>query len=84
MDHITIPIPDGMDSKQKEEVTKWLTLQVAEVLPERLPCEDDPAWLAETAQRIRRGMEDVRAGRTRPAGEVMTRLADKYGLALPE
>ncbi|MEM9416346.1 MAG: hypothetical protein AAGA29_12855 [Planctomycetota bacterium] len=83
MDHITIPIPEGMDASQKAAVTQWLALQVAEVVPQRLPCEDDREWQAETAQRIQRGMEDVRAGRTRPADEVMTHLANKYGLTLP-
>lgn len=80
MDHLTIPIPDGMDDAQKAELTQWLTLQAAETVPESLPLERDPAWQAETAEKIRQGMEDVKAGRTRPAKEVLDHLAQKYGL----
>lgn len=73
-----------MDDAQKAELTQWLTLRAAEAAAERLPLEDDPAWQAQTAEKIRQGMEDVRAGRTRPAKEVLDHLAQKYGLAKPE
>ena len=84
MDHISIPIPDGMDETQKAELTQWLSLKAAEASPERMPFEDDPEWRTEAAARIKRGMADVEAGRVRDASEVMHELADKHGLTLPE
>lgn len=81
MDHLTVPISDGMDDAQKAQLTRWLTLQAAETVSVSLPLERDPAWQAETAEKIRRGMADVKAGRTRPAKEVLDLLAQKYGLA---
>lgn len=77
MDHISIPIPDGMDPQQKEALTQWLTMKAAECTPERLPCEDDPAWQAEVAEKIRRGMADVEAGRVMSSAEARARLDAK-------
>ena len=84
MDHLSIPIPDGMDDAQKAELAQWLALQAAEAVPESLPLEGEPHWQAETAEKIRQGLEDVKAGRTRPAKEVLDHLAQKYGLASGE
>ena len=82
MDHITIPIPEGMDERQKADLTAWLTKQVAEHMPQRLPCEDDPAWQAETLEGIRRGVADVEAGRVRPAKEALQEIAERLGLKI--
>jgi len=82
MDHITIPIPDGMDATQKAELTRWLSKRVAEAMPGSLPLEDDPEWQAEAANRIKRGMQDVQAGRTRPAKKGLQQIADELGVDL--
>lgn len=82
MDHITIPIPDGMDERQKADITGWLTDLVEDLLPKRLPCEDDPQWQAEVARRIKLGMEDIKAGRCLPAKESLRKIADEFGLKL--
>ena len=82
MDHITIPIPDGMPEDQKADLTGWLTQQVEE-MTRRLPCEDDPAWQAETARQIKRGMEDIKAGRCCDSKEAKKRIAESHGFELP-
>lgn len=82
MDHITIPIPDGMDATQKAELTRWLTKRIAEASPGNLPLEDDPDWQAEAATRIKRGMQDVQAGRTRLAKEGLRQIADELSVDL--
>lgn len=84
MDHITIPIPDGMDESQKADVAAFLTKLAAEFTAKRMPMEDDPEFRAEVTAKIRRGMADVEAGRTRPANEAMAQIAAKYGLTIPE
>jgi len=83
MEHLTIPIPDGMDDGQKADVTAWFTKLAEELSPKRLPIEDDPAFQEEVTASIKRGMADVNAGRTRPAKEVMREIAAKYGLTVP-
>ena len=82
MDHITIPIPEGMDETQKAELTQWLSKRIAEATPDRLPFEDDPDWQMDTASRIKRGMQDVQAGRTRPAKQGLRQIADELGVDL--
>ena len=82
MDHITIPIPEGMDATQKAELTQWLSKRIAEATPDRLPLEDDPDWQAETTQRIKRGMEEIKAGLGRPAKEGLRQIADELGVDL--
>jgi len=84
MDHITIPIPDGLDEAQKAELTAWLSQKAAEASPDRLPCEDDPEWQAEAAARINQGLADVQAGRVNTSEQARQRLADKCGQARPE
>lgn len=83
MDHITIPIPDGMDATQKAELADWLCKEVKAALPERLPMEDDPAWQAEAARGIQRAMQDVEAGRVMDSAEAIKRLDTKIGYQRP-
>lgn len=40
--------------------------------------EEDEKFVAEEIEAIRRGMEDVRAGRTRPAADVFADLERKF------
>lgn len=82
MDHISIPIPDGMDERQKSELTRWLRKKAAEATPQRLPCEDDAEWQAETAAHIARGMADTDAGRTRRAKDGLREIADELDIEL--
>lgn len=83
MDHITIPIPDGLDATQKAELTDWLRKEVQAVFPERMPLEDDPAWRAEATQGIRRALRDVEAGRVMSSAEAIKRLDAKIGFQRP-
>jgi predicted transcriptional regulator len=84
MDHITIDIPEGMDAAQKAELTQWLSMQAAQATPERMPFEDDPEWQAQTAARIKRGMQDAEAGRVISSTEARRRLDAKLGLTEPQ
>ncbi|MEM9019909.1 MAG: hypothetical protein AAGC44_05040 [Planctomycetota bacterium] len=83
MDHITIPIPDGMDATQKAELADWLSKEVKAALPQRMPMEDDPAWQAEAARGIQRAMQDVEAGRVMDSAEAIKRLDAKIGYQRP-
>lgn len=77
MDHISIPIPEGMDPKQKEALTQWLTKQAAECSSERLPFEDDPEWRAEVAAQLDASRADIEAGRVMDSTEARRRLNEK-------
>jgi len=85
MDQLTIPIPDGLPDDQKAELEQLLTRVATDYTRQpdgakRFPIEDDPEFQAEVAEKIRRGMEDVKAGRTRPLEEWKQEVAAKYGL----
>ena len=82
--HEGIPIPEGMDEAQEAALTQWLSQKAAEATHERLPCENDPEWQAETAARIKRGMAEIEAGQGIPARQAMEETAKKYGLNLPK
>lgn len=79
MQHITVPIPDGIDEDQQLELTAWLSMKAAEASPDHLPCEDDPTWQAEAAARIRSGMDDVKSGRVFTASQARQRLEENLG-----
>ena len=77
MEHVIIPIPDGLDETQKSQLTLWLTDRAAEATPVSLPFANDPDWQAEAARRIKRGLEDVKAGRVFDSQEARRRIADR-------
>lgn len=81
MDHLTIPIPEGLDDRQKADLIGWLAEQAQEVVGKRLPLEADPAFHAEAIARIKRGMADVDAGRTITSEVAKRRISSKHGLA---
>lgn len=80
MGQININIPDGMDESQKAELTKWLQRQAELATAEPLPCEDDPEWRAEAVRRIKRGMEDIKAGRVFTSDQIRRELDSKIGI----
>ncbi len=84
MDHITIPIPDGMDAVQKAELTDWLRKEVACAVDRRMPLEDDASWQAQTAQGIKRAMQDIEAGRVFSSADAIKRLDSRLGYKRPE
>ena len=51
MDHLTIPIPEGLDDRQKADLAGWLSEQAREAAGKRLPIEDEPVFRAEAAAR---------------------------------
>lgn len=76
MDHITIPIPEGLPADQKRDLTGYLTDQVKEITGDQPAIDADPEVRAEIVRRIKRGMEDVKAGRFCDGDEARRRLAD--------
>jgi len=80
MDHINIPIPDGMNEEQKAELIRWLKYQVELATAGPQPGEDDPAWRAEAVRRVKRGMEDIKAGRVMSSAEARRQLDAKLGI----
>ena len=80
MDQIKINIPDGMDDEQKAELVRWLQYQVDLATASPQPGESDPAWRAEAVRRIKRGLEDVKAGRVMTSDEARRRLDEKLGI----
>ena len=83
MDHITIPIPDGLDDRQKSDLVGWLTDLARQTVSAQSPFEADPAFRAEATKRIKQGMADVAAGGVCDSKEAMRRIAEKHGLAPP-
>jgi len=67
---------------QLEEYAKRLGQDPAAVLDEALAAylEWELQDFAETTERIRRGFEDVRAGRTRPATEFRAEMRRKHDI----
>ena len=80
MDHITIPIPDGLPVEQKRDLTGYLTDQVKEITGDGAAIDDDPEVRAEIVQRIKAGMEAADAGRVFTSAEARQRLDAKLGL----
>ncbi|MGB0766326.1 MAG: hypothetical protein ACPGYV_01300 [Phycisphaeraceae bacterium] len=80
MDHINIPIPDGMDEEQKAELIRWLHYQVELATAGPQPGEDDPEWRAEAVRRVKRGLEDIKAGRVMTSAECRRQLDEKLGI----
>lgn len=74
MEHITIPIPEGLPADQREDLIGWLTREAAATQPKREAFEDDPAWQTETARRIEAGIEAAEAGRVTTSTEARRRL----------
>ncbi len=80
MEHINIPIPDGMNAEHKAELIRWLQYQVELATAGPLPGESDPAWRAEAVRRVKRGLEDVKAGRVMTSAEARRQLDAKLGI----
>lgn len=74
MDHLQIPIPDDMPEDQKRDLTGWLTSQVEQITGDGPSIDDDPEVRAEIVRRIKRGMEDIKAGRFCDGDEARRRL----------
>lgn len=80
MEHITIPIPEGLPADQREDLVGWLTKEAAAASPKREAFEDDPAWQAETARRIKAGIEAADAGQVMDSTQARRRLDTKLGI----
>ncbi|MHC4994390.1 MAG: hypothetical protein ACYTGQ_04975 [Planctomycetota bacterium] len=77
MDHITIPIPDGIAEDRKAELTEWLTGLANAFAGDGPSLDDDPAVREEITRRIKQGMADVEAGRFCDSVEARRRLDEK-------
>jgi hypothetical protein len=80
MDKITIDIPEGLPADQREELVGWLNKEAAAALPKREAFEDDPAWLEETARRIKASAEQADAGQFLTATDCRRHLDAKLGI----
>lgn len=80
MDQININIPDDMDESQKAELAQWLQHQAELATAKPLPCEDDPEWRAEAVRRVKRGLEDIKAGRVTTSDQIRRELDVKLGI----
>lgn len=76
MDHLQIPIPDGLPEDQKRALTGWLTKQVEEITCEGPSIDDDPEVRAEIDRRIKKGMKAVDEGRYCDGKEARRRMAE--------
>jgi len=83
MDHLTIPIPDGIPAEQKRDLAGYLTEHAKGFTGEGVAIDDDPDVRASIVEKIKRGMADIEAGRFVDGREAMQRIADKNGLTLP-
>lgn len=79
MDHLNIPIPDGLPEDQKRDLTGWLTDQVKQITGEGPAIDDDPAVRAEIVRRIKEGMKAVDEGRVYTSEEARAYIEDKLG-----
>lgn len=79
MDHLTIPIPDGLSESRKADIAGWLTDMASQVT-----AEDATAVRTEVAQAIKQGMAEIDAGRGVDGHEMMRRIAERNGFALPQ
>lgn len=80
MEHINIPIPDGLPAEQREELVGWLTKQAAAALPQRASYEDEQAWQRATAQRIKAGIDAANAGEVLTSSQARRELDVKLGI----
>ena len=76
MDHLTIPIPDGLPEDQKRDLTGWLTDQVKQITGDGPAIDDDPEVRAEIVRRIKEGMKAVDEGRYCDGQEARRRMAE--------
>jgi predicted transcriptional regulator len=83
MDHLTIPIPEGLPEDRKADLAGWLTDLARQATAGPASFEDDPQVRAEIVRRIRAGRADADAGRVCDSTTAMRRLADATGLASP-
>lgn len=83
MDHLSIPIPDGLAASRKEELTRWLTGIASQVVESEPSVDDDPAIRKQAIERIRVGLAEIEAGRGVDGHDAMRRIAERHGLSVP-
>lgn len=79
MDHLTIPIPDGLPEDQKRDLTGWLTQQVQEITGDGPSIDDDPEVREEIVRRIKEGMKAVDEGRVYTSEQARAHIEEKLG-----
>ncbi len=80
-------VSDELDARLRSFLEKRggdVTAFVEQVIGKQLDYEGDPDFHQDVEERIRRGMEDVEAGRVVNAKDAMREIADEYGFRLPE
>jgi len=79
MEHLKIPIPEGLPEDQKRDLTGWLTQQVEQITGEGPAIDDDPEVRAEILRRIKEGMKAVDEGRVYTSEEARAYIEEKLG-----
>jgi len=84
MDHINIPVPDGLTENRKADLIGWLT-DLAHRAANGTPAidQDDDDARDQVAQRIKDGMKDIEAGRFVDSDQARSRLDKKLGIDRP-
>lgn len=82
MDHLLIPIPEGLAASRKEELTRWLSVLANQVAGCETSPDDDPAIRNEAIERIRVDLSEIEAGRGVDGHEAMCRIAERHGLSV--
>lgn len=84
MDHLSIPIPEGLAASRKEELTRWLSGLASQVVGSEPSPDDEPVVRTEAIELIRVGLSEIEAGRGVDGHEAMRRIAERYGLSVPQ
>ena len=84
MDHLTIPIPEGISEDRKADIAGWLTDMASQVTTDGPAIDDDPEVRAEAIRRIKQGMAEIEAGQGVDGHEAMRRIAERNGFKLPQ
>ena len=83
MDHLTIPIRDGIAEDRKADIVGFFTDLADQITADAPAIDDDPEIRAEAVGRIKRGMADIDAGRFCDSAEAKRRIAERFGFTLP-
>ncbi|MBI1337730.1 MAG: hypothetical protein GC164_12315 [Phycisphaera sp.] len=83
MDHITVPIPDGLAEEQKRDLTGYLDQEVERITGNLSAIDDKPEVRDEITRLIRRGMAEVESGQGINGQEALQRIAGRHGLTAP-
>lgn len=80
MDHIRIPVPEGLPDDRKADLIGWLTDLARQAASDESVLDQDDAVREQVARRIKDGMADADADRVLDSTEARRRLDAKLGI----